>query len=228
MTKSLKNKVVLITGASIGIGRETALIFAKEGCKLAITYYKDKEEADKVENKCKILGAKEILVLPLNIINDDEIKVSVEKVIKKFGKIDILINNAGVIYWKHFVNQNNKEIEEQLRVNLEGLIKMTKECLSYIKEYIINISSGAGIEAYKDLTVYCATKFGVRGFTRALAQELADIKLYSVNPGVTATRMNNFQGLPPIEVAKIILNSVKEKYNVPSGSDINVWDLSDK
>jgi len=225
MEKSLKNKVVLITGSSIGIGAETAYLFAKERCKVIITYYKDKEEADKVRLKCKGLGASEVLVLPLNIMDDKSISNCVEETVKKFTFIDILLNNAGIVVWKHFKDQSKKEIEEQLRVNLEGLIKMTKESLPYIKDAIVNISSGAGLEGYETLTTYCATKFGVRGFTQALALELPNIKLYSINPGTTATRMNDFKGLPPIEVAKIILNAVMGKYKVPSGGGINVWEV---
>lgn len=170
MPNSLKNKIVLITGSSIGIGRETAQVFAEEGCKLVITYYKDKSDGEKVALKCKELGAADVLILPLNVADDKSISNIVKETVKKFGAIDILINNAGIIVWKHFSEQSKGEIEEQLRVNLEGLIKMTKECLPHIKEAIINISSGAGLEGYETLTTYCATKFGVRGFTQALAQ----------------------------------------------------------
>lgn len=136
-----------------------------------------------------------------------------------------MVNNAGIVVWKLFKDQNYEEIKEQIRTNLEGLIKVTKECLPHIKEAIINLSSGAGLEGYETLTTYCATKFGVRGFTQALAQELPNLKIYSINPGVTATRMNDFKGQPPIEVAKIILNAIKGKYKIDSGGDVNVWEV---
>jgi 3-oxoacyl-[acyl-carrier protein] reductase len=90
---------------------------------------------------------------------------------------------------------------------------------------IINISSGAGQTGFADLAPYCATKFGVRGFTQSLAQELTGIKVISVNPDMTKTRMTNFEGRPPAQVARVILNTAKKKYRVPSGGDVNVWDV---
>jgi 3-oxoacyl-[acyl-carrier protein] reductase len=89
---------------------------------------------------------------------------------------------------------------------------------------IINIASGAGQTGFAELTAYCATKFGVRGFTQALAEEVTKIKVYAVNPDMTATRMTDFQGRPPEQVAQVVLNTAKGMYNVPSGSDINVWE----
>ena len=220
----LKNKVVLITGSSIGIGRYTAYEFAKEGSKVIITYYKDKEEALKTYNTCLELGMPEGLVLYLNLKDNGSIVKCVNEVLDRFGYIDILINNAGVLAWKPLREQSFEEIEAQIRVNLEGLIKMTKVALPHIREMIINIGSGAGKTGFPELTTYCATKFGVRGFTQSLAQEETDIKVYTVNPGMTATRMTGYKGVSPSIVAKVILNTAKGIYRKPSGSDIDVWE----
>ncbi len=224
--KSLKDKVILITGAGIGIGRETAFKFAEERCNIIITYYKDKAEAMKVFRKCLILGASDALALELDVMNGKSIAKCVKKITERFGRIDILINNAGTIVLEPFKEQTYEEIENQLRTNLEGLIKMTKECLPYIKEDIINIASGAGQEGYADLSVYCTTKFGVRGFTQSLAKELRNLNVYVVNPGTTATRMTNFRGIGPEKVADIILNAAKGKYKAGPSRDINVWELA--
>ncbi|MBI2656841.1 SDR family oxidoreductase [Candidatus Woesearchaeota archaeon] len=221
----LKNKVVFITGSSIGIGRETAYKFAKEECKLVITYFKDRAEGMDVSKKCLGLGASEVFVLQLNVMEDESIKDTVKKIIEKFGGIDILINNAGIIVWKKFKDQTYEDIENQTRTNFEGLVKMTKECLPYVKGLIINIASGAGLEGYPEITTYCGTKFAVRGFSQALAQELKEIKVYVINPGVTATRMNDFHGTKPEKVAEIILNAAKGNYKLKSGEDVNVWEL---
>lgn len=223
---NLKNKVVLITGSSIGIGREDAFKFAKEGCKLVITYYKDKNEALSVAKKCLDLGAADVLVLQLDVADGKSVKKCIDDVIKKFKEISILINNAGVIIWKHFAKQNDEEIESQIRTNLIGILRMTKECLPYVKDIIINMGSGAALDGYADLSVYCATKFGVRGFSQALAQELKHVKIFVVNPGVIATRMNDFHGMPPEKVAEVILNVAKGKYKLESGSDVNIWDYA--
>ncbi len=222
---NLKEKVVLITGSSIGIGRATAFEFAKEGSKVVITYYKDKEEAEKNKTKCIQLGASDVIVLNLNLMDNSSIINTVEKTVERFGKIDVLINNAGVLAWKPLRGQTFKEIESQVRINLEGLIKITKVSLPYLTDCIINISSGAGKSPFPDLTTYCATKYGVRGFTQSLALEEPDLRIYSVNPGMTATRMTGYKGVPPEKVAKVILNTAKGLYNVPSGGDVDVWEL---
>lgn len=221
--KDLKDKVVLITGSNIGIGRETAFKFATEGCKVIITYYKDKTEALDASKKCLELGASDVLITQLNVMDDNSIKDCVKNVIEKFKSVDILINNAGIVVWKALENQSYEDVENQIKTNLEGMIKMTKECLPYVKDTIINISSGAGKEGYGTLTVYCATKFGVRGFTQALAHELPKIKVYSVNPSSTATRMTNFRGDPPEKVAEIILKTAKGEIKANSSRDIDVW-----
>jgi 3-oxoacyl-[acyl-carrier protein] reductase len=220
--KSLKNKAVLVTGSSSGIGKETACAFAKEGCRVVITYNKEKEGALAIAKKCESLGSPGTLVLSLNVMDDKSIKGAVRSVVSKFGAIDVLVNNAGVIRWKPLKEQDASDIEAQIRTNLEGLVKMTKECLPHVKDTIVNIASVAGQEAYPDLTVYCATKFGVRGFTQALAKELHGINVYAVNPTMTATRMTGFQGMAPEKVAEVVVNTVKGKYGTRSGGDVNV------
>ncbi len=225
---NLKGKIVLITGSSRGIGRETALKFAREECKIGITYYEDEEDAKAVAKKCMSIGASDALVSQLNVMNSKNITRTVKRVIEMFGEISILVNNAGIVVEKHLADQHLEEIETQVRTNLEGLIKMTKECLPYVKDMIINLSSGAGLEGYEDLTTYCATKFGVRGFTQALSRELEHAKVYTMYPPVTATRMNNFHGVPPEEVAEVIVNIAKGKYNVKSGGDVKFWEVADR
>ena len=220
----LKNKIVLITGSSIGIGRETAFKFAKEGCRVIVTHYKDRKEGEEASKKCNELGAADVILLQLNVMDNKSIKDCVKKVIERFKAIDILINNAGIVVWKQLNEQTFEDIENEVRTNLEGLIKMTRECLPYIKEAIINISSGAGKDAFAGLSTYCATKFGVRGFTQAISQELRNIKVFSVNPGTTATRMNNFHGTKPEKVAEIILKAAKGEIKADSSRDIDVWE----
>ena len=222
----LKNKVVLITGSSIGIGKETALAFAKEGSKIIITYNTNKEEAEKTFKECKKLT--ECSLFHLDVTKTDSIKNVVKNVIDKFGSIDILINNAGIIVFKNFMEQSENEVENQININLIGLMNMTKIAIPYMKEdegIIINISSDAGKVGYGEIVPYCASKFGVRGFTKALALELPDnIKTYVVNPGLTATQMTNFQGIPPKKVADIIVDTAKENLNKKSGDDIDIED----
>ncbi len=221
----IKNKVVLITGSSNGIGRETAFKFASEKAKVVLTYCNDKAGGQNTEKRCRELGSSETLLIKLDLRDNKSILSAVDKVVKTFGKIDVLINNAGVGVWKPLKKQSLADIENQIRTNLEGLIKMTRICLPYVKDMIINIASGAGQTGFAELAPYCATKFGVRGFTRSLAQEISRPKIFAVNPDMTKTRMTDFQGRPPEQVAEVVLNTAKGKYRKTSGSDVNVWDF---
>lgn len=218
----LKNKSVIITGASSGIGEQTAYAFAKEGCKLAITYNKGKVAGERAAKRCKELGASDVLTINLDVTNDKSIHDCIKAVVKRFGAIDVLVNNAGVAVWKPLSEQTFKDIENQIRTNLEGLIKMVREVLPHMK-MVINIASGAGKSGYGDLSTYCATKFGVRGFSQSLAQE--GVKVYVVNPGMTATRMTNFRGVPAEKVAQVVVNTAKGKYKTEPGGDVDVWEV---
>jgi short-subunit dehydrogenase len=150
-------------------------------------------------------------------------KDCIKKIIHHHDHIDILVNNAGVSEIKPFLEQEAQDIEYQVAINLTGLMILTKEALPFTKDAIINIASGAGYEGVSGLAPYCATKFGVRGFSQALAKEVK-IKVIVVNPGTTATRMTNFRGVPPEKVAKVVLHACQGKYNVISGGDVNVWE----
>ena len=218
----MEGKVILITGSSQGIGKETALKFAKEKARVVITYNNSEEEARNTEEECKAL-ASEVLVVKLDIGNDEDIKNAVKEVVDKFGKIDILVNNAGWAVQEKLENSGYENIEKQLRINVEGLIKMTKECLPHIKDCIINIGSGIAKKGFGTLAVYSATKFAVRGFTQALSQEV-DFDVFCVNPGLTATKLTNFKGTPAEKVGEIILKTAKREYGKSSGQDIDVWE----
>jgi len=128
---TMENKVVLITGSSNGIGRETAFKFVAEKAKVALTYYNDEPGGHKTKERCKELGATETFLIRLDVRDNKSIVNAVDKVVKTFGKIDILINNAGVAVWKQLRKQTFTDIEDQVRTNLEGLIKMTRACLPY-------------------------------------------------------------------------------------------------
>lgn len=225
----LKDKIVLITGSSQGIGREAALLFAKEGSHVVVTYNASKKKAEEVFSECNKL--KESLLLKLDVTDSESIKNCVEKTIDKFGAIDILVNNSGIISWKNFSEQSEKEIDLQIDVNYKGLVKMVKSTLPFMKAQnsgtIINISSGAGKTGFSGLTTYCGTKFAVRGFTQAMRNELpSEIKMISVNPGLTATQMTNFQGLNPRKVGEIIVNAAKEIIKPDNLGDVDVWKFS--
>jgi len=223
----LNGKVALITGSSRGIGREIALLFARRGAKVVVTYNNSKAEAQKVADECS--EKTDCILVKLDVRNEKSIQDAVDATIKEFKKIDILVNNAGVLSMKSFHSQSFKEIDEQIQTNLVGAMKMTSVVLPHLEEtkdaFIINVASMAGKQAFDELVPYYASKFGLRGFTQALAHELPDfIKVYSVNPGLTATEMTNFKGIEPRLVADVIAQVVEGKINKDSGEDVDVED----
>ena len=225
----IKNKVILITGSSSGIGKETAILFAKQGAKVIITYNKNKSSALSVFKECSKYS--KCFLVQLKLSQDNSIKKSLKTIKEKFGAVDILINNAGVLYDKPLLEQSVEEIEEQININLTSQIKITKLLLPELQKsdeaLIINISSIAGKRAHEGFTAYSASKFGVRGFTQALTYELPDnVRIYCVNPGLTATPMTNFHGVSTKVVAKKILETALEILNKKSGDDIDLEEYS--
>jgi 3-oxoacyl-[acyl-carrier protein] reductase len=215
---------VVITGASEGIGRETAFRFAREKWNVVLTYHKDQEEGEEARSKCDRLGARSSLLLQLDVSDASSIKRVVNEIVRSIGKVTVLVNNAGVDVWKPLREQTPEEVSRQVRTNLEGLIIMTLEMLPHLEGTIINLGSRTGIEGYSGITVYGATKAGIRGFTRSLAREERALNVYTVYPGGTATQMTGFRGDPPEKVAGLIFDVAVGRYPLPSGSDIPVWD----
>lgn len=224
----LKNKVVLITGSSIGIGRATALAFAKAGSKVILTYNTNKKEGEAILKACKQYS--EAHLIHFDTLKDTSIYALVKEITRLYGKLDILINNAGVLPgWKAFLQQTFADLDHQVAVNLTGLMKVTHVFLPLLQQQkealILNVASMAGKVAYDDIVPYCATKFGVRGFTQALALELPkQVKTYCVNPGMTATQMTDFKGVDPSKVAEVIVRTAQEKLGKKSGDDVDVPD----
>jgi NAD(P)-dependent dehydrogenase (short-subunit alcohol dehydrogenase family) len=225
VTIELADKVVLVTGSSIGIGREIALRFAAEGSRLALTYFEHRAEAEDVVAHCLGLGAPDALALPLDARDDDSIREVVEGVAGRYGGMDFLINNAGVVVWRSFLEQSFGEIEEQVTVNLLGVMKMTWTCLPLVRDAVITITSGSALHGTATLAPYCASKWGVRGFTKALALEHPDRRIYCVHPTRTATRMNDFHGERPERVAEIVLQVARDELDLEPGADVDVRDF---
>jgi NAD(P)-dependent dehydrogenase (short-subunit alcohol dehydrogenase family) len=221
----MKGPTVLITGSSSGIGRETAYRFAREGWRVILTYYRGKRRGENSERRCRRLGAQDTLLLHLDVTDKRSVAAARVKVLRKFGSVDFLINNAGVLHFLLFRKQTRRQIERQLRTNLEGLIRMTHAFLPRIRKGIINVASAAGQEAYSEMSTYCASKFGVRGFTQALRQEHKRLRIAAVNPDQTATHLSGYIGRPPSEVAEVIYRTVIGALKPNSWGDVDVWDV---
>lgn len=222
---SARDNTALITGATGGIGREIARELALRGYRLALVYRNNKRAAEHLARACIRFGSPETLILYCDIQNGRSIRAAAAQCIRRFGKISILVNNAGVNVMKPLRRQSFREIDMQLETNLGGLIKLTKLLVPFLDDAIINIASRAGKIAKPSMAVYCATKFGVRGFTQSLAQEYPALRVLAVNPDRVATRMVGFEGRPPRDVARVVADVLDGKRKVASGSDIDIWKI---
>lgn len=186
------NKTVLVTGAGTGIGASTAIMFAKNSYDVIIHYNKSYEKAIKVEEECKKYGVNTLLV-KADITNELEIKEMINKILDKFSKIDVLINNAGISIDTLFSDKTKENFMKTLEVNLVGTFLVSK----YVSEImlknkygkIINISSTNGIDKYFPMCLdYDASKAGVISLTHNLALQLKPyINVNCIAPGWIAT-----------------------------------------
>lgn len=183
----LKNKVAIITGGDSGLGRAAAIAFVKEGAKIVIPYYNEHKDAQETKRYIESLGG-ECLLLSGDITNKNFCKKIVQETLKKYRKIDILINNAAVQYQQDKLeNITDEQFDRTMKVNVYGMFYLTKEVLPYLKSgaSIINISSVTAFYGDPQLIDYVTTKGAVVGYTRALARNLAlkNIRVNAIAPG---------------------------------------------
>jgi len=192
MVVSLKNKVVLVTGASSGFGKDAAHLFAAEGAKVVLVARR-LNRLQLLANEIQKVGG-EAIAVPADVTQRAEIDLMVQTAIEIYGRIDILFNNAGFggLDWLERLDPE-RDIETQVQVNLTGQILVTRAVLPYMLKrltgHIINMSSIAGWIAAPSYTVYAATKYGIRGFTIALRREVAPygIQVSGIYPGPART-----------------------------------------
>lgn len=208
----LKNKIALITGSSRGIGKATALLFAKEGAKVVINYLStEKEKALAIVDKIKKTGS-EAIAIKCDVSQENEVKEMINKTVKTFGRIDILVNNAGIVYDIPLFERKIKQFKRTLEVNLLGNFLCSKyaskQMLGKTGGKIINISSTNAINSFSpDAIDYDASKAGVITLTKDFAKELAPtIQVNAVAPGWVDTDMN--KNLPK----KFIKDETKKIY----------------
>jgi 3(or 17)beta-hydroxysteroid dehydrogenase len=194
----VEGKVAIVSGAARGLGKGIALLLAKEGAKVAVTDILEdlgKETAEEIRRE-----GGEALFIKHDVTSEDSWSAVVKKVLSKFGKLDIMVNNAGVQIIKEIAETSLEEWRGLMSVNLEGVFLGTKHAIRAMRESgggsIVNISSIAGIIGTADDTAaYCASKGGVRLFTKAAALECSkighnyNIRVNSVHPGVIKTDM---------------------------------------
>ena len=193
----LKGKVAIVTGSSKGIGASIAIELAKLGANLVVNYKSDKEGAQNTLDIIEAAGG-EGCIIPADVSNYQQVESMIKKTVDTYGKIDILINNAGVSKTGLLIDMDENTWDEIINVNLKGVYNCTRNALKYMipekKGAIVNVSSMWGEVGASCEVIYSATKGGVNAFTRALAKELAPsgIRVNAVAPGVIETNMNAF------------------------------------
>ena len=194
----LENKVAIVTGASSGIGYATSLALSKAGVRVAV----GARRTDRLQElEKKIINDKkdergEIFIQKLDVTSKSNCDSFVDAVVRKWGKVDILINNAGLMPLSYFKNRKVEEWERMIDVNIKGVLYCTSAVISYMLDkksgHIVNISSVAGRIVFPGASVYCATKHAITAFSEGLRKELSPeykIRVTCIEPGAVSTEL---------------------------------------
>jgi NADP-dependent 3-hydroxy acid dehydrogenase YdfG len=223
-TQALNGAVALVTGASSGIGEATALALAEHGATVAIVA----RRGDRLEALGERIGAGRALVIEADITVEEQARGAVERTVSELGRLDVLVNNAGVMLLGPAVGAPLEEWQRMVEINVDGLLYCTHAALPHLLAAaqdsprgvadLVNISSVAGRVARSGSGVYNLTKHGVGAFTESLRQELAerDVRVSVVEPGAVATELtshnrpeirdqiqNRFSGLERLQASDI-------------------------
>lgn len=190
------NKVALITGASRGIGKAVALKLAQNGFDIAVNYRSESEDLEEMKNEIENNNVKCAFVKG-DVASFEDAEKMVKEVMEKLGRIDVLVNNAGITRDGLFMRMKKEDFESVIDVNLMGTFNVTRNVIPImIKQRagrIINISSVVGVAGNAGQTNYSASKAGIIGFTKSLAREVAsrNVLVNAVAPGFIATDMTS-------------------------------------
>jgi 3-oxoacyl-[acyl-carrier protein] reductase len=228
--RPLADRVALITGGSRGIGLASAEALLGAGARVAICA-RDSERLDEAERRLASQG--EVLCAPVDVRDPQRVEAFVASVTEHYGAVDVLVNNAGVVWVGDYAEQAQAGIDEVIDVNLKGTMHMARAVLPGMLQRgdgaIVNIASGAGLHGFPKVVAYCASKFGVVGFTESLAQEVENrgVRVYGICPGRVATDMQVEYsgarvGIPPEQVAERVLELANPKTRTRTGSCITV------
>lgn len=187
----IDGKVTIVTGASRGIGRAIALLFAKNKSKVVLSA-RNKKELEELAAEIKKNGG-EAFAVPADMSKEPDIKNLVAEAAKRFGKIDLVINNAGLGIWSPVAEMKTEDFDTIFAVNLRGVFLMCREALPHLFKngggHIINIASVAAHNANANLAAYCASKAALLMFSESLALEVRNqnVKVTCVSPGSVAS-----------------------------------------
>ena len=219
----LENKKAIITGGSRGLGRATALAFAKEGIDIAITG-RNEEKLQQTIAEIKALGVNAVYEV-FDVGNYEEVKTGIKNIITNLGGVDILVNNAGIAAFGSFTDMEVSVWERMIQTNVLGMYYVTKEVLPFLIDKnegdIINVASTAGLNGNANVSAYSASKFAVIGLSQSLMKEVRkiNIRVNTLTPSTIASDMSIELGiankdsedsvLQPEDFAELIVAGLK-------------------
>lgn len=228
----------LVTGGGRGIGKETAILLSKKGFNLIICS-RTQNEIDSAVKEIKSFGNDKILGRECDVSVSSQVNNLVSEALDIYGRIDVLINNAGISYVKKLIDTTEEQWDSTLDINLKGSFLFCKAIVPHMIRHnygvIINVSSGAGKVGFEDISAYCASKFGMIGLTQSLAREVANynIRAMTICPGEVATKMqedidaqyyelNKHKMLHPRRVAQKIADMIFNDKEYPNGIAVDL------
>lgn len=226
-------KVAIVTGASKGIGRTTAIALASHGTAVSLAA-RSADVLDEVEKEVREAGGT-ATAIPCDVSDADEVREMVEETTQRLGTVDLLVNNAGVVHRGTVVEMDEAAWDHVLDINLKGAFLCTKAVLPEMirrrRGRIVNVSSISGTLGTPQLSAYCASKWGLIGFTKATAEELREhgVHVFAVCPGSVNTAMLQ-EGLPgakpdmePDAVANVIIYLSVFAPDAMTGASVDVF-----
>lgn len=222
------NKIIVITGGSDGLGKTLATTLSKDNTVVLLATNEEKLKKVAKENNCKYIVC--------DVTDYSVVETTIKDIVKEFGKIDVLINDAGLWIQEELDSNDIQRINSVVNVNFLGVINCSKAVIPFMKQnkdgLIININSQAGINHKAERVVYNATKWGVTGFTKSLQDEVAKygIRVTNVMPGMMRTDMfkklniekNMANGVDTKEVARLI------KFIIDTPADVMIPEVGIK
>jgi NAD(P)-dependent dehydrogenase (short-subunit alcohol dehydrogenase family) len=205
-----RDKVVIVTGASSGIGKATAVAFARDGAKVSIAARRTSELNATASTIAEFGGVAKAVVA--DVTKEHDRKSLMNQTVETFGTIDVLVNAAGIIGSGTIENTTLEEWDYMMEINVRSVFRLTQLALPYLiktKGSIVNVSSVAGLRSFPGILAYCASKAAVDQFTRCCALELASkgVRANSVNPGVVVTNLHKAGGMDEESYRKFLERS---------------------
>ena len=214
----MENKVVLVTGSTRGIGKATIIEFASKGYNVVINYVSSEKEANELKEFVEDKYGIKALAIKCDVSNEEQVKQLISIVIREFGKIDVLVNNAGIVYDRSFEEITVEEFERTLKVNVIGAFIVSREVSKYMESgsAIINVSSTNGTKTISpECLDYNISKIGLQSLTRDLAFQLKPkIRVNAIAIGWADTDMN--KDLPRDYIEEEMSKIYLERFAEPS------------